>query len=167
MARLSEFAKLPSPLKGYDRLKVLFTSRLTKKLHHQGYGDLASKFARWKISKEHISAKPMDYVVIVRPSMKVDLERISTTQGTLIYSMWEGYKKQPATKEFLDWLVSRNFTIKDIHTSGHADISTLKEYADSISPGNIIPIHTFNKKDYSTIFNQPVIELNDKETIAI
>lgn len=165
--RLSEFAKLPSPLKGYNNLKVLFTSRLTKKLFHQGYGDLANKFAKCKISKEQISAKPMDHVVIVRPSMKVDLERISTTKGTLIYSMWEGYKKQPTTKDFLNWLVSKNFTIKDIHTSGHADISTLKEYADSINPRNIIPIHTFNKKDYSTIFNQPVIELNDKEMYKI
>ena len=28
-----------------------------------------------------------------------------------------------------------------------ADIETLKEFADSINPKSIIPIHTFNKQD--------------------
>ena len=99
--------------------------------------------------------------------MKNDLKKITTDKGNLIYSMWEGYKEQSSTKDFLDWLTSKNFAIIDIHTSGHADIETFKKFADSINPKTIIPIHTFNKQDYKTIFTQPIIEIDDNQTIEI
>ncbi|MBN1968106.1 MAG: MBL fold metallo-hydrolase [Candidatus Delongbacteria bacterium] len=164
---LSDFAKLPTPLKGYKQIRVLFPNRITTGLFKRGLGELANKFAKSKITKEEISKKPSAFVVIVRPSMKNDLLKITTDKGNLIYSMWEGYKEQSSTKEFLDWLTSKNFTIIDIHTSGHADIETLKEFAHSINPKTIIPIHTFNKQDYKTIFTQPIIEINDNQTIEI
>lgn len=164
---LSEFAKLPTPLKGYEHIKVLFPNRITSGLFKRGLGELANKFAKSKITKDEISEKPSDYVVLTRPSMKNDLEKIFVEKGNLIYSLWEGYKKQTTTKEFLDWLESNNFSIIDIHTSGHADIETLKEFADSINPKTIIPIHTFNKQDYKTIFTQPILELDDYQTIEI
>lgn len=164
---LSEFAKLPNPLKGYEQIKVLFPNRITTGLFKRGLGELANKFAKSKITKDEISKNPSDFVVIVRPSMKNDLNKITANQGNLIYSMWEGYKEQASTKNFLDWLKSKNFAIIDIHTSGHADIETLKEFADSINPKSIIPIHTFNKQDYKTIFTQPIIEVNDNQKIKI
>ncbi|MDD3665959.1 MAG: MBL fold metallo-hydrolase [Bacteroidales bacterium] len=164
---LSEFAKLPTPLKGYEQIKVLFPNGITTGLFNRGHGELAYKFVRSKIEKDEISRNPSDFVVIVRPSMKNDLDKIRVDKGNLIYSLWEGYKEQSSTKEFLDWLTSKNFAITDIHTSGHADIETLKEFADSINPKTIIPIHTFNKQDYKTIFTQPIIEINDNQTLEI
>jgi ribonuclease J len=164
---LSEFAKLPTPLKGYAQIKVLFPNRITNELFERGLGELANKFSKSKITKDEISKNPSDFVIIVRPSMKNDLKKITTDKGNLIYSMWEGYKEQSSTKKFLDWLTSKNFAIIDIHTSGHADIETLKKFADSINPKTIIPIHTFNKQDYKTIFTQPIIEIDDNQTIEI
>jgi ribonuclease J len=164
---LSDFAGLPSPLKGFSNLKVLFPNRLTTRLFKSGFGDLANKFSRYKITKDEISENLSLFVVLVRPSMKIDLNKIITDSGNLIYSMWEGYKEQATTKDFIDWLKSKNFTIYDIHTSGHADIDTLRELADALSPKNIIPIHTFNKQDYKNVFSQKIIELNDNETINI
>ena len=117
------------------------------------------KFSKHKISKDEISENPSNYVVLVRPSMMIDLEKIIADNGNLIYSMWEGYKEQTETQQFIDWLKSKNFTIYDIHTSGHADIDTLKEFANTLAPKSILPIHTFNKKDYKNIFSQKVIEL--------
>jgi ribonuclease J len=164
---LSEFAGVPSPLKGFPDLKVLFPHDMTTRLFDRGYGEKAIKFAKSKIMKEAISDNPSHYVLLVRPSMKKDLERIVTNGGNLIYSMWEGYKEQPATQQFIDWLKSKHFTIYDIHTSGHADIETLRELADTLAPRSIIPIHTFHKRDYKNIFSQNVIELNDNETINL
>jgi len=164
---LSAFARLPSPLKGFSNLKVLFPYRLTKNLFDRGYGKMANKFSKHKILKDDIFENPSKYVVLVRPSMMIDLERINADNGNLIYSMWEGYKGQKETQQFIDWLKSKNFTIHDIHTSGHADIDTLKEFADTLAPKSILPIHTFNKKDYKNIFSQKVIELNDNETLNI
>ena len=164
---LSAFARLPSPLKGFSNLKVLFPYRLTTNLFNRGYGKMASKFAKHKISKDEISENPSNYVVLVRPSMMIDLEKIIADNGNLIYSMWEGYKEKTETQQLIDWLKSKNFTIHDIHTSGHADIDTLKEFADTLAPKAILPVHTFNKKDYKNIFSQKIIELNDNETLNI
>lgn len=164
---LSEFAQLPTPLKGYKQIKVLFPNRITTGLFKRGLGELANKFAKSKITKDEISINPSDFVVIVRPSMKNDLNKIIVDKGNLIYSMWGGYKEQSSTKEFLDWLALKNFSIIDIHTSGHADIETLKGFTDSINPKSIIPIHTFNKQDYKTIFTQPILEIIDNQTIEI
>ncbi|MBA7532478.1 Ribonuclease J [subsurface metagenome] len=164
---LSEFARLPSPLKGFPILRVLFPHYLTTKLVNSGHNNLVYKFKGKRMPKEEISSSPSDYVVIVRPSMRKDLGKISTTKGNLIYSMWEGYKLHDSTRTFLDWLKSKNFTIHDIHTSGHADPETLKELADTLSPVIIIPIHTFNKKDYKNIFNQKVLELDDNQILNI
>ena len=164
---LSDFARLPSPLKGFPNLKVLFPSRLTTNLFRRGYGKIANIFSKHKITKDKISENPSDYVMLVRPSMIIDLEIINVNSGNLIYSMWEGYKEKTETKEFLDWLKSKNFMIYDIHTSGHSDIDTLKEFADTLAPKSILPIHTFNKKDYKNIFSQKIIELNDNETFNI
>ena len=87
--------------------------------------------------------------------------------GNLIYSMWSGYKNQLKTKDFIDLFLSNNFKIIDIHTSGHANVETLKEYANAINPKLLIPIHTNNKKDYKSIFDQTVLELDDNQTYKI
>ena len=81
--------------------------------------------------------------------------------------MWFGYKDQPKTKEFIDLFANNNFEIIDIHTSGHADVETLKEYANAIHPKMIIPIHINNKKDYKSIFDQTILELEDKQMYKI
>lgn len=164
---LSDFARLPSLLKGFSNLKVLYPYRLTTSLFNRGYGRMASKFSKHKILKSEISENPSNYVVLVRPSMIIDLKRITVNNGNLIYSMWEGYKEQKETQQFIAWLKSKKFTIHYIHTSGHANVETLKELADTLAPGSIIPIHTFNKKYYKNIFSQKVIELNDNETLNI
>jgi ribonuclease J len=39
---LSEFAKLPTPLKGYEQIKVLFPNRITTGLFKRGLGELAN-----------------------------------------------------------------------------------------------------------------------------
>jgi len=105
--------------------------------------------------------------LLVRPSIKDDLERIKANNGNFIYSLWEGYKEQDNTKQFIDWLKTRNFTEYYVHTSGHADIATLKGFADTLAPRAIIPIHTFNKQDYKNIFSQKVIALDDNQDLVI
>jgi len=97
--------------------------------------------------------------------MQKDLEHIYEIDGgNLIYSMWKGYLEKPNTKKFIDYLKNGKFTIHKIHTSGHADIGTLKKMVEAINPKNIAPIHTFRGGDYKKIFRLPIIELKDGET---
>ena len=87
--------------------------------------------------------------------------------GNFIYSLWEGYLQKDYTKKFVEYLTNRNFTMYKIHTSGHADTVALKEMVKAIKPKNIVPIHTFSRDTYSGIFTEPIVILNDGETISI
>ena len=80
--------------------------------------------------------------------------------------MWRGYEKKKGTKEFIDYLKSRNFTVNHIHSSGHADLPTLEKMVNAVAPKKLVPIHTFNSQDYKNIFMAPVKELKDGEVLS-
>jgi len=160
---LSEFSKLPTPLKGFSNLRVFYPEYLLRKLIKLGQNSLIEKYSKASISISEISNKPSGFVMLVRPSMKIDLKKINLACGNLLYSMWNGYKEQPYTKEFLNWLVSKNIKIIDVHTSGHSSVRTLKRFADALNPSKIIPIHTQHSSAYSNIFNQNILVLHDNE----
>lgn len=168
LKELSMFAKIPFPSKEFEKLKVMFPYYTSKRLTKEGNEKILYEFKQYKFTKEQISEQSNEIVMFVRPSMQKDLENISNLDGgNLTYSMWEGYLQKSGTKDFLDYLISRNFTIHKIHTSGHADTATLKKMVEAIKPKNIVPIHTFSGSDYARIFNVPIVELNDGETISI
>jgi len=168
LKELSKFAKIPYPSDSFKNIKVIFSYFTSRRLKKEGHEKILYQFKNYKITKEEIAKQFDKIVMIVRPSMKKDLERISGIDGgNLIYSMWEGYLKQSGTKKFIDYLTKRKFTIHKIHTSGHADTKTLKKMVDSINPKNIVPIHTFEGNKYKNIFKEPIIKLKDGETKQI
>jgi ribonuclease J len=165
---LSSFAKIPHPSKEFENLKVMFPYYTGRRLKSEGNEKVLYEFKSYKITKEEISNQADKIVMLVRPSMKKDLELITGIDGgNFIYSMWEGYLPKSDTKKFLEYLTNRNFTIHKIHTSGHADTDTLKQMVEAIKPKKIVPIHTFSKSEYSRIFSIPIVEINDGETISI
>lgn len=165
----SEFANVPHPDENNPNIKVIYPYRLSKRMVDLGYGQLLYDFKKYKITKPEIDANPEKYVLFVRPSMKLDLEYLKNINGgNLIYSLWKGYLKKKDTNEFIEYLKSRNFNIRDdIHTSGHADVDTLKAMVKAINPKLLIPIHTFKPDEYKTTFGVPVVELNDGETFKV
>jgi ribonuclease J len=168
LKELSSFAKIPCPSEKFKNLKVIFPYYTSKRLAKEGNEKILYQFKNFKISKEEISSQPDKYVIIVRPSMQKDLERITgIDDGNLIYSMWEGYMKKDNTKKFLQYFENRGFTIYNIHTSGHADIDTLKKMVEAIKPNSIVPIHTFHGADYKNSFSVPILVIPDGKTIHI
>jgi ribonuclease J len=166
LKELSGFAKIPYPSEYFENLKVIFPYYTSKRLAIEGNEKILYQFKNFKISKDEISNNPDKYVMIVRPSMQKDLERITGIEGgNLIYSMWEGYLKKTDTKKFIEYFENRVFSIHKIHTSGHADIDTLKQIVEAIKPKNIVPIHTFNAIDYKKYFKYPIVLLKDGEVI--
>lgn len=100
--------------------------------------------------------------------MKFDLEHISNLDGgNFVYSLWEGYLQKDYTKKFANYLKGRQFKFFNVHTSGHADIETLKKMTDAIKPKFIAPIHTFKGSEYKNHFDYPVKELEDGEEILL
>jgi len=83
--------------------------------------------------------------------------------------MYEGYKNQPGkTKDLVDFIESKGMPIKYIHTSGHADLDSLKKMVAVIKPKHIIPIHTFESNQYPELFKgTDVAIINDKEEVEV
>ena len=84
------------------------------------------------------------------------------TDSKLIYSMWDGYL--PEVEPF--W-AEYKIPIIQIHTSGHAYIDELQKFVKAIKPKCIIPVHTFYPKEYGKIFEENVMQVEDRETIDL
>lgn len=168
LKELSKYAKIPFPSENFKEIKVMFPYYLSKRLANENNEKILYQFRSFKITKEEISTHKNNVVMLVRPSMKFDIEHILNIDGgNLIYSLWEGYLKKEYTKTFIDYLLSKQFKVIKIHTSGHADIGTLKEMTNAIKPKTIVPIHTFRGSEYKNIFNYPVLEVKDGEEVLI
>lgn len=164
LKELSKYAGIPYPSENFKNLKVMFPFSTSRRLSNEGNEKILYEFKQFKITKEEIANQSEDIVMIVRPPMQKDLEKISGIEGgNFVYSMWEGYLQKSDTMRFVDYLTNRKFTLHKIHTSGHADTQTLKKMVEAIKPKNIVPIHTFEGKKYKDIFKEPIIELKDGE----
>ena len=168
LKELSEFgAKIPYPSNSFPEIKVFFPYRLSRMISNKGKEKILYRFKAYKIIKEEIDKQFDKVVMIVRPSMLSDLERLKNLKnGTFIYSMWNGYKKEKSTKDFIETLIAKGMPEKEIHTSGHADREGLRRMVDVLKPKNLIPIHTFEGAEYVNVFpNVNVLRLKDNETV--
>ncbi|MHA2067217.1 MAG: MBL fold metallo-hydrolase, partial [Candidatus Thorarchaeota archaeon] len=119
---LSKYAAIPFPSRQYPDIKVMFPHYLCNRLVRDNNKKLMYQFRHHKITKEDIGVNKSNVVMLVRPSMKYDLEHISNIEGgNLVYSLWEGYLRRSYTSDFVDYLSTRGFQLLKIHTSGHAD----------------------------------------------
>jgi ribonuclease J len=164
---LSDYGKLPTPIKKFPNLRVLFNYRTTTKLIKTNRTDLVYPFKPYKITSAELNTSPNQFVVLVRPSLLPEIKKIAWKDGIVVYSMWEGYKTKPYSAKFLEYFSDNNFKVIDLHSSGHADEATLVEYANALNPKNIIPIHTFRKNQYQSIFSQNVMVLENNEVVIL
>ena len=149
--------KIPSP-KSHG-IKVWYSRWKTYKLGQHNY---ALEFKYQRIKPNVMIENPGKFVVVMRPSMLVELSRdLQVSKANVITSMWKEYEKDSTA--FFDWVDSQSYDRNYIHTSGHADMESLKIIADFINPKEIIPIHTQKKEYYNTIFQQRIRVLEDNE----
>lgn len=167
LSELAKFAQIPYPSKAFKNLRVIFPYFTCRRVKNTGHEALLYKYKEYKITKEEIDAEANKIVMVVRPSMQKDLEKMPNLDGgNIVYSMWEGYLEKSSTKKFIGYLKKRNFTFHIIHTSGHADLATLKKLVIALKSKVIVPIHTFNGADYNKEFGTTVEQVDDGETIV-
>jgi ribonuclease J len=164
---------LPFPSShSFPEIYVYYPHFLTKRMEELGKGaETIYPFTSYKISKDKLDEMSDKLVMLVRPTVQYDLERYlhNYKDGCFIYSMWEGYKTKPGrVKDFLAFLQDKGMPIKDIHTSGHADLSGLKRMVEAVQPKHIVPIHTFESEKYAELFDGTNIALaHDGEIFEI
>ena len=120
--------------------------------------------------------KPLDFLglekkalVLMRSSMLPAIEKIPGIKGSkIVYSQWQGYLKKDSTdaRRFNDFVSKYGMCLEHVHTSGHATIDKLKEFAAAINPERIIPIHTEHAERFKEFFS-PVKILKDGEAFDL
>lgn len=152
----------------FRNIRVWYPARITDRLFKSGREDIPYSLVQHKIRKEEIAANPGAFLVFVRPGMEIDLRRMGDlTNGTLIYSLWDGYRKSDRTRRFIETAEQLGLEIRSLHTSGHATIETLQKAVAAIQPKRIVPIHTFYPDQYQSAFTAPVMELKDGVPLQI
>ena len=168
LKQLSKYARIPYPSESFKDVKVMFPFITSCRLKKTGKEKILYQFKKYKITKEEIGNQADKIVMLVRPSMQNDIEKINGIDGgNLIYSMWEGYLTKYSTARFIEFLEGKAFTVYKIHTSGHADLKTLKKMVTAINPKNIVPIHTFESSSYRQLFNCNIVQCSDGEEIRV
>jgi len=164
---VKDYGKLPYPSKNFPNIRVMFPYWLSKRISDEGRQKLLYKFRKYKIEKKEISDQRKDIMMLVRPSMLSDLERIDSLENSdFIYSMWKGYLEENSIKRMLEYTRGKNMKFHNIHTGGHADLKTLRKVTQKLKPKVIIPIHTLHPDKYNSICDDTVI-LSDGECYDI
>jgi ribonuclease J len=165
---LEMVSKMSDRLPTIDAYRVLVYNPKAQmdKVTEEEFQDFVTK-VNAKAVHGGIFIKPEKFVYFLRCPNEKLIEKISP-KGTinLIYSQWKGYLEEDH-KTYCTDLINRlrdqgkvKFTL--IHTSGHATLEELKEFAQAIKPKKIVPIHTDNpvkmKLEFAT-FGFPDVEV--------
>ena len=132
-------------------LYVPFRQRLHVK-EHKLFGDLRRHSAN-RVYPEDLAALGERSVMLFRPHFMQD-HGVSTVlaEARLTYSMWPGYLKHEGSRRVLDWLRANTIGFETIHTSGHASVRDLQRLAAALSPGRLVPIHSFETARFGEYF---------------
>lgn len=154
------------PCPSYTNVKVFFPYRITNKIFKELGPEYATNFSSYKITKEKVNEKQNDIVMLVRPSMKKDLELCNLQDGFFIYSLWQGYRNNTYQQSFETWLSEHGFKNVFLHTSGHAKVSDIQRMINELQPKKIVPIHTMSPGVFLSYSDKVELQ-NDGEVFEI
>ena len=152
----------------FNNIKIFYPYWLTKRMFESKEGEYFMKlFVKRKLPTDELRNR-RDLCILVRENMVSDIiKRINYEEAGLIYSKWERYKEEQKTKRFVDFFESRNLTSISLHTSGHADVQTIKDFVQQLDPVKIIPVHTETPEKYKELFNEQAELVDDESEILL
>ena len=83
--------------------------------------------------------------------------------GLFIYSMWGGYRNTEYQRKFENCLLDAGFSIKTIHTSGHASVSDIQRLICELNPLRIVPIHTMEPQAFMGFSEKVKMQVDGEE----
>ena len=116
-----------------------------------------------------VLAEPGRYVVLLKTAITEAMlaNGLFCADASFVYSMWGGYKKQEQMATMLAKIKRTGTRMDDIHTSGHADVPTLKRFAAAMNADRIVPIHTEHPERYRELFGSTVEQHADGEEFCV
>lgn len=116
------------------------------------------------ITEDEIRESPGKYMIKTSYTDSL-IRRLNMKPASVLYSMWAGYltkKHNPRGYQSFKCLQhTAGIDFIQIHTSGHATLADLRQFADAMNPRKIVPIHTEHADMYTKNFGFKVRMLND------
>ena len=162
--------KCSLPQASWKGIHVCYPRHLCRWLEKNGNAEIVTRYRKYGRPWSYFSENASGIVMLARPSSAkeiFDKKYFDLLKAKWIYSMWHGYldtdkKFAPMAKKFKESGVCD----EHIHTSGHADMATLKKLAEKIKYKALIPIHTSEPERYKKLFKNVTIA-SDGEVLAI
>jgi len=70
-------------------------------------------------------------------------------------------------QKMMKFVKKKNMKFYQVHTSGHAEIATLKKVVNKLKPGKIVPIHIFHPDKYGGLFSRKIVQISDGEVFVV
>ncbi|RVD55386.1 MBL fold metallo-hydrolase [Mesorhizobium sp. M2D.F.Ca.ET.185.01.1.1] len=151
--KATDTASIPKPSGDWDDVKVYIPQFQRRLLVRNGIAHLVDSYKGRRIFPEKLSGQASKSVMIVRPWMLTDLQEVGALEGArAVWSQWEGYLTSEPGVAFTEKCKALDIPLETIHTSGHADIHALQQYAAAVNPVRLVPIHTFFPSQFSELF---------------
>jgi ribonuclease J len=143
------------PQAAWEQIHVFLPANQKMRIIKERAFDIANHYRRERIYPEDLKSAAPRSVMLFRPSMMRDLSNADCLKDAgLVYSMWDGYLKEPRMKSFLDWLDKWQIPMVQCHTSGHASVKDLQKLRDAFSEAIAVPIHTYNPERFKDLFGK-------------
>jgi ribonuclease J len=150
---------IPKPAAGWSNLAVFIPQRQRVQLKNKGIASLVDSYRGFRLWPEQLAENAGRSVMLFRGWMMRDLGRANVLSGAKVFwSQWDGYLRGGSAGAALKIdCESRGIPFESIHTSGHASPRDLKRLAAAIAPKTLIPIHTFERDQFPSLFENVTI----------
>jgi ribonuclease J len=145
---------IPKPVVGWSNLAVFIPQRQRVQLKTKGIGHLVDGYRGFRLWPEQLAEHAPRAVMLFRGWMMQDLESAGAlSDARLFWSQWDGYLTSGSAGGTLKSdCEARGIPFEVIHTSGHASPGDLKRLASAVAPKKLIPIHTFERDRFPSLF---------------
>ncbi|MER9456557.1 MBL fold metallo-hydrolase [Mesorhizobium sp. M0478] len=152
--KATDTASIPKPSGDWDNVKVYIPKFQRRLLVKNAIAHLVDGYRGRRIFPEKLPSQASRSVMLVRPWMLTDLQEVGALEGArAVWSQWDGYLTSESGIAFTEKCRSLEIPLETIHTSGHADIHALQQYAAAVNPIRLVPIHTFFPSQFGELFD--------------
>jgi ribonuclease J len=130
----------------WEEIKVFDHPGQLEKIKDPSFDEFRKRISHQRAGNS-VFKKPSDFIYFVRcPNKKLVDKLRSSGIINIIYSQWEGYLRDEHKNYCTDYINSLKndpgISFHSVHTSGHATVPDLIQFAKAFKPEKIVPIHT-------------------------
>lgn len=162
------------PSMEWDQVRIYtsYTQDRTVQNNPDFFGDFRNRVYHYRVTKTDLQNVPAGFLYVGKMSHHriIDLYK-GDIPVNVIYSQWLGYLKCSneeyfGSEEFSAYRSDPEVNFVYAHTSGHATVEDLQEFAQAIKPRQLVPIHTEHSDHFDKLFDN-VFEMNDQQPVLL